>query len=224
MFKSKLVKFIAVGTAALIIVCLGLFAIGSYTNSTPEGQSTSTARAAVRQETRVEETAVAIAAATEEAKPTNTAVPTNTPLPTEVPLPTRTLSPDASLQAIVENALSSSNRDVERITEAKTTLDVINIEWSINDNLSENLIRASAKLDTVEILEAIHTSGLEYSMINLTGYFPLIDTFGNSEETPVVWLTYTKETVDKINWSNFLHDNAYVVADSVNIHPVFEDQ
>lgn len=93
MFKSKPVKFIAIGIGVLVLLCLAFFVFGMYLNNTPEGKATATANAAVREETRAEETAVAIAGATEAARPTDTAVPTNTPEPTNTPTPEPTNTP-----------------------------------------------------------------------------------------------------------------------------------
>ncbi len=223
MFKSNRTKIVVAIVSVLVFCCVALFAYGAYYNSTPEGQVAATVRAEEKEATRDENTAVAAAAATKKAMPTDTAVPTNTIPPTLTPHPTNTLSPEAHLQAVVENALSSSNRDVARVADAKILLDTINIEWSINDNLTEDMIRSGAQLDAVDILEAIDSSTLEYNTINLIGTFPLVDVYGNSEETQVVWITYSFEAVDKINWSNFLYSNIYIIADSVNLHPVFQE-
>lgn len=93
MFKSRPVKFVAIGIGLLALLCLGLFVFGLYLANTPEGKATATANAAVREETRAEETAVSIAGATEAARPTDTAVPTNTPSPTDTAVPTSTPTP-----------------------------------------------------------------------------------------------------------------------------------
>ncbi len=54
--------------------------------------------------------------------------------------------------------------------------------------------------------------------------FPLVDTYGNSNETNVVLVTYDRSNLDKVNWDNFLTDNAYVIAnqDTLYIHPALQ--
>ena len=49
----------------------------------------------------------------------------------------------------------------------------------------------------------------------------MVDQFGNASETPVVEATFTKETIDRINFENFLTDNVYVIAEDTDLHPEF---
>lgn len=85
--KKLLVGVIGV-FGSIMLCCCGVIAFGAYYNNTPEGQADATVRAEVAQATREERTAVAIIAATEEARPTDTPIPTNTPIPTDTPEPT----------------------------------------------------------------------------------------------------------------------------------------
>jgi len=104
MLKSRSVKFIAIGVGLLALLCLGLFVFGLYLANTPEGKATAAAEAAIRQETRAEETAVAVAAVTEAAQPTDTAVPTGTPAPTDTATPIDTPTPEPTSTPIPTNA------------------------------------------------------------------------------------------------------------------------
>lgn len=158
--------------------------------------------------------------------PTSTHWPTHTPMPTETPTPMPTLSPEEQILG----ALGNSNRGVERIAKFEKLADVINIEWAINDNLTESMIRGGAQMDVANVLKAVHNSGMQFGLLNLTGTFSMQDNFGNKEEMPVVWLTYSAATVDKINWDNPLFINGslwtevYTIADSVKLHPAMRDQ
>ena len=49
----------------------------------------------------------------------------------------------------------------------------------------------------------------------------MVDQFRNASETPVVEATFTKDTIDRINFENFLTDNVYVIADDTDRHPEF---
>lgn len=91
--KGKRNKIIIGVVGVIMLCCLGLFVAAALSNSTPEGQASSTARAQQQQETRVERTAVAVAQATEDARPTNTPIPTDIPAPTDTPAPTNTPVP-----------------------------------------------------------------------------------------------------------------------------------
>ena len=139
------------------------------------------------------------------AKPTMSIEATTSPVvliptapSTVTPLPTVTLSPDAQIRAV----LGDSNRNVARVAKVELVADVINIEWAINDNLTEDMIKAKARMDAVALLKTVHSSGLPFGLINLTGTFSLRDQFGKTDETPVVWLTYSSDTMSKINWED----------------------
>jgi hypothetical protein len=151
--------------------------------------------------------------------PTSTSVPKNTPSPT----------PALSLEEQIMVVLGDSNRNVKRISKIEFMADVINIEWTIDDNFTENMIRKGAQMDVADLLKAIRASGLPFGLINLTGTFSMRDKFGNIEETPVVWLTYSAETIRKIDWHDSLFINAslwtvvYDIADSKKLHPAMEE-
>ena len=95
------------------------------------------------------------------------------------------------------------------------------MRWAINDNLTEGLIQAGAQLDIRNILEALADSAEPYTSVFLRGTFPLVDQFGNESETNVVEVLYTKGTIERINFENFLWDNVYAIAENADIHPAF---
>jgi len=157
---------------------------------------------------------------------TFTPEPSHTAEPTRTRPPTATLEPRAALKAEIERELGHGNRNVPTLTELNfddPELGAIFIHWAINDNLTENLIKFGAKSDATDILKAVAMSGLDYTYVILSGSFPLVDQFGNTNERNVVNLTFNKDTVDRINWENFLTDNIYQVADEANIWVVFQD-
>ena len=156
--------------------------------------------------------------------PAATEVPTEEP--TDVPAPTPTLEPEAALRQTIADSLSNSNRDVERISEISLTLDEppqIYVLWAINDNLTEGMLKGGAKLDVTNMLEAIAGSDFEYSSVLVEGTFSLIDQFGNTSEDKVVRALYQRETVDRINFERFLHDDVYDIADDTTIHVLFQE-
>ena len=119
--------------------------------------------------------------------------------------------------------MGDSNRDISPRVEASIEQGIINITWAINDNFTEGMVVSGARADVVDMLEAIVTAGLEYEVIVFNGTFSMVDTFGNSSESNVVRVSYSKETVDKINFSQFLSSNAFVIADTKSNHPLFDD-
>jgi len=133
-------------------------------------------------------------------------------------------APANPIEAAVTKALSRSNRDVPRVRSARlaTTGGQVTVEWSINDNFTGGMVKTGARMDVAKILEAVSKAGQPYETVKLVGTFVLVDRLGNEKESSVVQALYTRATISRINWDNFLTDNAYLVAESATIHPEFQ--
>lgn len=191
-----------------LILCFALCLVfGSYLSNTPEGKATNTAEA--------------IAQATQDALPTDTPEPPPTKEPTATTEPT--LEPEEKLVFDIETVLGTGNREIQRLSKVFPNCDdsgcEVIVEWAINDNLSLNLIRVTAQTDATDILEQISQSDLNVNNVRLLGTFSMVDAYGNASEKVVVNLFFEKETIDKINFENFLFDNIYLIADTKDIHP-----
>ncbi len=161
--------------------------------------------------------------------PSATLPPTQTPLPaatlpsSATALPTGTLTPEAQLRALIETALGRGNRDVPRLANIQWNAGTkeLLIQWAINDNLTGNLIMVGIQNDITDTLKAIAQSSLpfDYQRITFDGTFPLQDVYGNVVEERVVEVSYTRETVEKINWDNFQRTDIFTIADFDFIHP-----
>ena len=125
------------------------------------------------------------------------------------------------LRASIERALGTSNRNVQRVSIAELQGERLFVQWAINDNLTAGMIRGAARLDIRDMLEVIADSREPYTNVFFRGTFSLVDQLGNASETNVVEATFTKSTIDRINFENFLTDNVYVAAEDTDIHPTF---
>lgn len=155
---------------------------------------------------------------------TETPRPTKTPgIPTSTPIPTSTLPPIEDLRSRIENTLGESNRDVARVSEYiwDEPTQILFVTFSINDNLTESFIVTGVQSDIADILKTVSQSGLVPGLqsITISGTFVLVDQFGNNSEDVVVRATYSRATIDKINWGNFLYTNILNIADDIYIHP-----
>lgn len=139
--------------------------------------------------------------------------------------PTATSEPTATPSAsqVISEALGSSNREVDRVRVTVNETGFLLVEWAINDNLTEGMIKGGAKIDVLDMLEAVDRAGIAFTWITMHGTFPLTDAFGNTEETQVVRAIYMKDTVDRINFDGLLFDNVYRIADELGLHPVFKE-
>lgn len=147
---------------------------------------------------------------------------TEEPTTTEAPTTTTTEPPAETIAQAVDDALGDSNRDVDRLAPITLVDGHVSIRWAINDNLTEGLIKDGARIDAVEILQALHDTGIAYATVTLEGTFPLVDQLGNSSEERVVLVTYPAELVDQINFEGFDFKNAFEITDDVFVHPAFQ--
>jgi hypothetical protein len=131
-------------------------------------------------------------------------------------------TPQDELQAAVEGGLGSSNRDVTRVSEARVFAGRVSVVWAINDNLSEGLVKDTARLEATEILEAIQGSGITYDEVSIEGTFSLVDQLGNESEEVVVRGTWERSLIDQINFENFAFKNVFEIAGEAYVHPAFQ--
>jgi len=160
---------------------------------------------------------------TDTPKPTNTPIPTVTPTPTNTPKPTETPTAEEKVCGLITEKLGSINRKgVARVEECKIvpgSKPEVFVRWAINDNLTGGLIRTGMYMDIVDILKAVRNANIQYSTVQVRGTFPLVDVYGNVSEATVVRATYTKTTIDKINWNNFITKNILLIAEREWVHP-----
>ncbi len=166
----------------------------------------------------------------ERQEPTPTLVlPTEAPLPTNTAVPTEVVEPAEALYFAIEENLGSSNRDIPRLEPLEITNNesmdgaIITIRWTINDNLTDDLIVYGAQKDASNILRLVDESEIRFQRVVLRGTFPLVDVYGNVEEVEVVRLFFEPSAYEQINWDNFLFENIYRVAYDVKTHPIFTD-
>lgn len=131
------------------------------------------------------------------------------------------LTIEEQIQQDVQKVLGTSNRkDIERLMDLNyiETNKVVNIKWNLNDNLYLDWVKSQALKDVVELSELIYKK-YDVELIQFMGYFPLVDKYGNSENSVVLKVSISKETANKINWDNFVAENLPNVADSYYLHP-----
>ena len=165
-------------------------------------------------------------------QPTPETLPTPTPTitvvvpPTITPIPTSTLPPIDDLQARIKEVLGESNRSVERVSEYvwDESTQTLFVQFAINDNLLESFIVTGIQTDVTDILKTVSQSGLVPGIkeITISGTFVLVDNFGNKSEDIVLTLTYSRPTMDKINWDNFQYSNVFKIADQSFFHPALQ--
>ncbi|WP_205439667.1 hypothetical protein [Peribacillus alkalitolerans] len=133
-------------------------------------------------------------------------------------------TPQYKLNKAVTKVLGKeSNREGKKIT--ALSIDQkgnIILNFKADDNLTEGLIVGGVKMDITDVLEAIKNTKLTVNSINVIATFEMVDQYGNGEESEVVNVTYSNETLGKINFDNFSYNNVYTIADTITfINPQF---
>lgn len=86
------------------------------------------------------------------------------------------------------------------------------------DNFTTNMILTGMKMDMISILRELKTFK-EVSNVEFNILMPLVDAYGNESDDTVVSVEVSRETLEKINFDNFLMDNLEKVADHWWVHP-----
>jgi len=91
-----------------------------------------------------------------------------------------------------------------------------------NDNLTNNMIVSGMLIDASDFYKAIKDDEevKKLNGVSLIYQMTLVDKLGNESINPVLILTVSPETMNKINWDNFITDNLPDVADTYFLHPV----
>jgi hypothetical protein len=132
-------------------------------------------------------------------------------------------TPDQTLTAVLAGLLGDSNRNISRISRATVDNDgIVEVHWSINNNLTPGLIRDSARQDVVNIVAVVKQSlGVPKKLI-IIGDFAVPDGSGHTVERPVIDAIYSAQTLANIKPDGIRSDQILGVADSAEIDPAFQ--
>ncbi|OBH79413.1 hypothetical protein A5682_17140 [Mycobacterium mantenii] len=100
--------------------------------------------------------------------------------------------------------------------------DVVDARFAIRDNYTEQLIRDGARLDTIGILKYARATYPDAAAVNVQGTFPMTDPYGNTSTQVAIDLTYSRATLDKINFDGISKASIWEIRDSGNVLPAFQ--
>lgn len=99
---------------------------------------------------------------------------------------------------------------------------VVDARFAIRDNYTEQLIRDGARLDTIDILKYVKATYPDAAAVNVQGTFPMTDPYGNTSTQVAIDLTYTRETLNKINFDGVTKKSIWEIRDSGTVLPAFQ--
>ncbi len=102
------------------------------------------------------------------------------------------------------------------------TGDVVNARFAIRDNYTETMIRDGARQDTIAILRYASATYPDASAVNVQGTFPMTDPYGNTSTYVAIDLTYSRATLNKINFDGVTKTSIWEIRDSGTILPAFQ--
>lgn len=146
--------------------------------------------------------------------------PTTVSTPTLEPTPEPTTPEEMVIDALVKEVGKKPSRYTAEFNEVGNLL----ITFEVSNNFTNDWIVEGTRIDVMHIIETIASLDVEYDTLMITAHTSLLlDEFGNNiENEEVVWVKYSKETVDKINWSKFQTKNTYGIAEEGYVHPLFK--
>jgi len=116
------------------------------------------------------------------------------------------------------NLKKNTINDIQYVAEDKGAIIAVNA----NENLTKNMTKKGIWMDSKKILQPLSKlDGLDIIIIHW--YYPLVDTYGNEKDGIVMSFEINKETLNKINWDNFLTDNIPNVVSNYSEHQAFNN-
>ncbi|SOX54775.1 DUF2510 domain-containing protein [Mycobacterium ahvazicum] len=100
--------------------------------------------------------------------------------------------------------------------------DVVEARFAIRDNYTETMIKDGARRDTIDILRYARATYPDASAVNVQGTFPMTDPYGNTSTQVAIDLTYSRATLNKINFDGVSKISIWEIRDSGSVLPAFE--
>lgn len=120
-------------------------------------------------------------------------------------------------------ALATGDSEAQAEPTQGETGDIIFVTFNISDNFTNNMISGGAKTSTLDVLQELSESDIDYERIFIQGHFPMGDEYGNVEDSMVLNAGYDAATVEQINFDNMNRDNIWNIRDAGMVHQEFED-
>lgn len=99
--------------------------------------------------------------------------------------------------------------------------DVVSATYKIAENLTAGLTKDTARMDTAKILQYVLAAYPNLTEVDVHAKADMTDMYGNSKLEEVATLTYSRATLERINWSNFNTNNMWniPIADTADVAP-----
>lgn len=96
--------------------------------------------------------------------------------------------------------------------------DVVVTEFDIHDGFTKSMIARNAQRETVKILKWADEAYPQAVEVTVQGRFPMKDTYGNTSNMTILDVTYSRATLDKINFDGIDSDKIWDIRDYGTVH------
>lgn len=91
-------------------------------------------------------------------------------------------------------------------------------EFDIHDGFTKSMIARNAQRETVEILKWADEAYPQAVEVTVQGRFPMKDAYGNTSNSTILDVTYSRATLDKINFDGIDSDKIWDIRDYGTVH------
>jgi hypothetical protein len=103
---------------------------------------------------------------------------------------------------------------------------ILTVDFDIQDALTENGVRDSAKFGTLEIVRAAMESGIPFEELDIGGYFEMVDSKGRTSRQQVLKMFFSRQSLAEVeDFGPHMRKYVYSWADiHAYLHPAFRDR
>jgi hypothetical protein len=155
-----------------------------------------------------------------EAAPRGLALPSAAAPPPGVAPSAAAATPDPldSLRSRLVRDVSSHKVTVEQPGDGAR----VAVRFDLSEQATEGLTKYAAIRDLVRIMRAADDSAVNFNSLFVVGTATLVDVYGRESRDQVLRAGYERTTLRKINWTNFVDENALTIADTIELAPPFK--
>jgi hypothetical protein len=122
------------------------------------------------------------------------------PAPSATPPPTtQTLTPPSTVKDLTITVAPGPDGDI------------VTAKFKVSDNFTKGLIKDGARINTVDILKYVQAAYPNLAEVDVIAVADMVDVYGRTSVDQVATLTYSRATLDKIDWNNFDFKNIWNV-------------
>lgn len=124
----------------------------------------------------------------------------------------------AAIEVLGDKANTDEPRIVDIIFSEFEDETIATFKLNADENLNGDYTRKSILMDTKDLLEDLSDRGYSGN-INVMWLLPLVDQYGNTNNSKVLSLDFKAEELAKVNYDNFNYKNLPDISDDSFVHP-----